>query len=532
MKGENRMLSRKTLVIITIVLVFGIMLISCNRGESSMSVPEGVKVGDIMLEPYEFKTTSGSYNAERGSLIVLENWNKDTSRLIALPIIRIHAITDKSTEPIFYLGGGPGSSNMVFKPSVALLANHDVVMVGYRGADGSVILDCPEVKKAMKGLGKDLLSKESVINLGKAFQKSFERLQAEGVDLDCYTMVDVVQDMEAARKALGYNRINLISESYGTRVAQIYAYQHPDTIFRSAMIGVNPPGCFVWEPEIIDHQLEYYAQLWAKDPECIIRTPNLAQSIRNVAHNMPSHWLFFPINPGKVKAVTFGMLSGRNSAAMVFDAYIAAEQGDASGLALMSLAYDLVSPSSAIWGDFCTKAVSADFDPNRDYFTEMEPPGSILGAPSSKLSWGCAQYSQLLIKSIPEEFRKVQDCDVETLLVSGSVDFATPAENATNQLLPHLTKGKQVILAEMGHCGDLWNVQPEAFERLLTSFYDTGVADDSLFTYAPMEFSVTWGFPRIIKIALILILLIVLGVIWLVRFIIRRIQRHKVRQTT
>jgi hypothetical protein len=30
------------------------------------------------------------------------------------------------------LTGGPGASNMKFKPPVALLVNHDFVMVGYR----------------------------------------------------------------------------------------------------------------------------------------------------------------------------------------------------------------------------------------------------------------------------------------------------------------------------------------------------------------------------------------------------------------
>ena len=53
--------------------------------------------------------------------------------------------------------------------------------------------------------------------------------------------------MEAARAALGYDRINLLSYSYGTRVAMIYAWMYPGSIHRSAMIGVNPRGNFAWE---------------------------------------------------------------------------------------------------------------------------------------------------------------------------------------------------------------------------------------------------------------------------------------------
>jgi len=61
-------------------------------------------------------------------------------------------------------------------------------------------------------------------------------------------------------------------------------------------------------------------------------------------------------------------------------------------------------------------------------------------------------------RRIPEEYRQAQHCDVETLLVSGSNDFSTPAKNATRELLPVLKRGHQVILAEMGHVGDLWSM--------------------------------------------------------------------------
>jgi len=42
--------------------------------------------------------------------------------------------------------------------------------------------------------------------------------------------------------------------------------------------------------------------------------------------------LFFRIDPGKVKIVTFAMLFNRKTAAQAFDAWLAAENGDPSGL--------------------------------------------------------------------------------------------------------------------------------------------------------------------------------------------------------
>ncbi len=53
-------------------------------------------------------------------------------------------------------------SNMRFNPPGELLAEHDVVIVGYRGVDGSSALDCSEFSKATLGNGKHVFSEESL----------------------------------------------------------------------------------------------------------------------------------------------------------------------------------------------------------------------------------------------------------------------------------------------------------------------------------------------------------------------------------
>jgi hypothetical protein len=116
---------------------------------------------------------------------------------------------------------------------------------------------------------------------------------------------------------------------------------------------VNPPGRFIWDPLTIDSQLKNYANLWSKDSLKSAESGDLYATMQKVLQNMPRKWLFFSINPGKVKTVTFALLFQRNTAAMVFDAYVAAEQGDSSGLALMSLAYDFVLPSMFTWEGSC-----------------------------------------------------------------------------------------------------------------------------------------------------------------------------------
>ena len=94
-----------------------------------------------------------------------------------------------------------------------------------------------------------------------------------------------------------------------------------------------------------------------------------------------------------------------------------------------------------------------------------------------------------------------------------------------------LENGQQVILSEYGHTGDIWSLQPEALQHLLTTFYNTGDVDDSLFVYQPMDFNVGLGFPEIAKISVAVLVLLVLLLGWGVWALIRRRLSNPSRQT-
>jgi pimeloyl-ACP methyl ester carboxylesterase len=447
--------------------------------------------GKLDREEREFK-------ADSGSIAVPENRNNPSSRTIHLPVVRVRATGDHPIEPIFWFGGGPGMSNMgTFRYDYFML-NHDQVMVGYRGVDGSVSLGCPEVVHALKE-ADDFLADETLRKVGNAYGECLTRLKKEGVDVDGYTTLEVVEDVDAVRRALGYENINILSESYGTRLAYLYAVKYPDRVHRMVMIGANPPGGFAWDPRQADELLRHYARLWSQDPEASERCPDLIAAIRNVNQNMPNHWLFFSIHPGNVKVAANAFLFERETAAKIFDAYCAAANGDASGLWLISLASQYIFPEMLNWGENASKAVSADYDSTRNYSSEMVPPDAIMGTPLGRFLWGPAEQRQWSIRLIPEEYRQLHHSDVQTLILSGSLDFSTPAANAARDIIPYFNNSQQITLAEMGHVQDLWRLQPRTTHRILTSFFETGVADTSLCKYEPMNFDVSSGFPTVAK---------------------------------
>jgi pimeloyl-ACP methyl ester carboxylesterase len=506
--------------------------LGCGREELNFpSPPDNPAAGTFVVETRPLEIGSATFEADFGTITVPENRNTATSRLISIPFLRIRSIAKTPGEPIFGFAGGPGATNMSWsgQKTRTFLHDHDFVLVGYRGADGSTVLECPEVAEAIKGDG-NLFGEESIRGIGRAWDAAARRLTAQGIDLGGYTMLETIDDNESVRKALGYERINLLSESYGTRVAYLYGLRYPQRIHRSAMIAVNPPGHFTWDSRMIDTQLRQYANLWSRDSTMSVWSQDLYRSMSTVLTNMPLRWLCFPIDPGKVRVTTFALLFHRSSAARVFEAYVAAERGDASGLALMSLAYNYVVPSMATWGDFASKATSADFDIVQDYHRDLEPQGMPLGSPMNVLAWGPSAYSRWPTQRLGKEFRHPRRSDVETLLLSGNLDFSTPAEFATRELLPFLTHGRQIILSECGHVGDVWYANMENTQLMLTTFFATGVPNVSLNSSLPMDFRVAWGFPRIAKISAGVMGLLIFALVALIfRFGMRR-RRSTARQ--
>ena len=146
--------------------------------------------------------------------------------------------------------------------------------------DGSSRLDCPEVVSAREH-SRDLLSDATFASVAAGFRACADRLRADGVDLAGYSIPERVDDLELARRELGYRQIDLVSESAGTRTAMIYAWRYPKSIHRSVMIAVNPPGHFVWDAKTTGEQIRRYAALCAADAGCRSRTPDLTASLHS-----------------------------------------------------------------------------------------------------------------------------------------------------------------------------------------------------------------------------------------------------------
>lgn len=480
------------------LVVLGLFCTSCSR-PAEMPFPEprqyaDSKDGELVSQLGELSVENRSYVTEFCTLTVRENRNRQNGNLLHLPVLRTRSDSPEKNEPVFLLAGGPGMPNINTHPPGWMLRHHDIVRVGYRGVDGSTSLDCPEVTQAFSAID-DPLSEQSLRDVGDAYIRGFNRLRAAGIDLNSYTMLDVIDDVEAARKALGYDKIHLYSGSYGTRVAYLYGLRYPEGVARSIMVGVNPPGHFIWEPEVNDEILKQYCERWNNNPTASARCADLEATIRRVLDKLPRTWIVFDIDPNKLRCMMFFMLYHQGSAVQMLDAFVAADQGDYSGLALMCFMFDYMVAGLVNWGDNVSKAMSADFDPSRDYIGEMMPKDSIIGSPFSR-TVGFMQDRDWPIKSIPDEFRQLRTSGVQTLMINGNLDISTPAQFARDELLPHLPNGHLVVVSDMGHVGDVEHLQADAFQHLASTFLLTGNVDDSQFEQQPIDFNPSATLPK------------------------------------
>ena len=86
----------------------------------------------------------------------------------------------------------------------------------------------------------------------------------------------------------------------------IYAWRYPKSIHRSVMIGVNPPGNFLWYPKTTDEQIAPLRR--ALRARRRLQHAHAATSPRRSAdasRTIPDRWVFLPIKHGNAQIGAF-----------------------------------------------------------------------------------------------------------------------------------------------------------------------------------------------------------------------------------
>lgn len=160
--------------------------------------------------------------ARCGTIEVPEDRSKPRRRRLHLAFTIVPGDAPAGAAPTFLLAGGPGQGAAEFVSNAvtelrAVDRHGDLVFIDQRGTGASNPLFC-EAGFDLLGAGRSADVRACAASLSAK------------ASLGRYGTPDAVLDLEAARAALGYDRINLFAVSYGTRVAWAYMRAYPGRV--------------------------------------------------------------------------------------------------------------------------------------------------------------------------------------------------------------------------------------------------------------------------------------------------------------
>ncbi|WP_369981191.1 alpha/beta hydrolase [Xanthomonas bundabergensis] len=183
-----------------------------------------------------------------GTLSVPENRDKPDSRVIQVGFARVKASRPSNAPPTFLLAGGPGvtmldivldrddAARRRIKAWQAYAEVADLVVVEQRGytlRGERMELDTPALP-----LDQPMTTAQDIAitrDLARRAQAAYPH-----ADLSGYSIAQIADDVDDLRKALGYDRINLVAASFGSQWAFAVMKRHRGRVARAVISAAEP----------------------------------------------------------------------------------------------------------------------------------------------------------------------------------------------------------------------------------------------------------------------------------------------------
>lgn len=461
-----------------------VLLAGCDASDATDAEPATATrhYGTVAFDPCTLADgmSAGNVQAYCADFDVPEDRNADDGRTITLALAWLPASEEGSAtdDPVFFFAGGPGQSAKKVWPQLdgafaQVRRQRHVILIDQRGTGGSNPLECTGPDDDTADSGADALA---------AFAARCASEVADRADPRFYTTTDAVADTEAVRAALGAPTINLVGGSYGTRVAQQYAAQHPQHVRSLVLDGVAPNDLVVGGEfartfeDALERQSEYCRTL----PSCAARFPQdartqLAELIERldrapaqVEYRDPSsaQARHGTVSADTVTGLAFMFSYMPQTAALLPLVLDEASQGRYAPL--LSL-HDLMGRNMGgtmargmQWSVVCAE------DADR-YRANDGDDDTLLGPELARMFFAaCPAWPH---GDRPADFTAPLRSDAPALLLSGELDPVTPPRYG-EQVAGHLPNGRHLVLAGQGH-GNLGN---GCVPRLLAQFLESADA--------------------------------------------------------
>jgi pimeloyl-ACP methyl ester carboxylesterase len=417
------------------------------------------------FEPITLKTPAGgSISAEIGRLRVPESRAMPGSRTVDLAFVRIKGTKNGPAHVL--LAGGPGAPGIDLVkdlaarggPPLLALFGGDIIGIDQRGTGlsrPSLATDARyHTPPAEPGDRVRDLARISAVCSAVAAD-----FRARGIDLASYNTVESADDIDAVRRAVGYEKIVLWGRSYGSHLALATLKRHEAAIDRLILCSPEGPDHTLKRPRDVQGALERLTARVRTDPVIGPRVPDLLGLMRTVLDRLERQPVSVDIaHPATRTRVTVGIsafdlqrLTAQSLGSVermqpLPAAYVKMAGGDFEDIArvlLVAREREGVGSAMKFMMD-CSSGAS----PERLQLVAREAPECLLGDalnfpyPDIRAAWGNPDLG--------DAFRAPVRSTVPVLLFCGDLDARTPPANA-RELLTGLSNGQLVILENGGH---------------------------------------------------------------------------------
>jgi len=386
----------------------------------------------------ELPGTNLTANARCGSLEVAENPAEPAGKRITLKIA-IAPATGKAakSDPVFFFAGGPGqaaSETWVIIRSTLnkIRKSRDIVMIDQRGTGGSNKLACEsEVEEDLnQEIDLDLIREET--------EKCLSDLTG---DPRFYTTSIAMGDYNLVREAMGYDKINIMGVSYGTRAAQVYLRLFPETVRSVTLDSVVPMQLALGQEHapMLDRSVQAVFKDCAGDESCNSLFPHQAEELNTLFTQLRDEPRQITIiNPVSGEQQEMRLTADTLGVALRFLSYASETQalipllvhealttGDLSRLASQALLIMTGLNEMLSKGMELSVMCSEDFpfmDLSADYSHTLM--GNLM---LDIIGLQCKIWPR---GEVPEDFHQPVHSDLPVLLMSGGRDPVTPAHYA------------------------------------------------------------------------------------------------------
>jgi len=368
----------------------------------------------------------------------------------------------KLPDPVFVLAGGPGQSATQIAPQMLALLSRlnnrrDIVFVDQRGTGRSAPLECEDPQREALADQADADRQFNLLMKCKSGLMKLPYIRNES-DLGFFTTTLAMQDLDAVRRQLGAQRIDLVGASYGTRAGLEYLRAFPGSVRRAVLDGVAPPDMALPASFSTDGQAAFDALLAACEAEASCRREHprlradwaaLLQSLPKpvtAPHPLTGRSETFTLTREMLLAAVRGPLYGPALAAALPAAIGDAAQGRYEGIVGLGAILASRKGAKLAMGMHFSVVCAEDLPRLAD---STDRPGADFGTEFAAMYRRmCGAWPR---GEVPAAFYDIGPSAAPVLLLSGGVDPATPPRHAERVARALGPMAQHVIVPNAGH---------------------------------------------------------------------------------